>query len=68
MLVQMHLKKLFPSDIADKKRAGECRKLFEKKLLNAFEIIEIEERACALSKVLVKVLWTTDNNKKEAIC
>lgn len=65
--LSMHLKKLFPSDIADKKRAGECRKLFEKKLLNAFEIIEIEERACALSKVLVKVLWTTDNNKKEAI-
>ena len=28
--LSMHLKKLFPSDIADKKRAGECRKLFEK--------------------------------------
>lgn len=65
--LSMHLKKIFPADISDKKRAGECRKLFEKKLLDTFEIIEIEERACALSKVLVKVLWTTDNNKKEAI-
>lgn len=65
--LSMYLKKIFPTDISDKKRAGECRKLFEKKLLDTFQIIEIEERACALSKVIVKVLWTTDNNKKEAI-
>ncbi|MCM1050176.1 MAG: hypothetical protein NC433_17320 [Clostridiales bacterium] len=65
--LSMYMRKMFSSNISDKKRAGECRRFFEKKMLDTFEIIEIEERACALSKVVVKVWWTIDNCKKEAV-
>ena len=65
--LSMRMRKMFSSNISDKKRAGECRKFFEKKMFDTFEIIEIEERACALSKVVVKVLWTVDNYEKEAV-
>lgn len=65
--LSMHMRKMFLPNISDKKRAGECREFFEKKIFESFEIIEIEERACALSKVVVKVLWTIDNYKKEAV-
>ena len=65
--LSIHLQKLFPTNLSAGKKAGECRKLFENKIFDTFEIIEIEERACALSKVEVKVLWTTNNCKKEAI-
>ena len=57
---------MFPSSLSAGKRAGECRKIFENKILNCFEIIEVEERACALSKVVVKVSFTTDIEPKEA--
>lgn len=60
-------KKYFCQIYQPEKRAGECRKRFESKVFDSFEIIEIEERACALSKVNVKVKWTTDNCKKESI-
>lgn len=62
-----YLQKMFSPDLTDRKRAGECRKMFEHKTLEKFEIIEIEERSCALSKVVVKVFWTTGEYKKEAI-
>lgn len=62
-----HLQKMFSASLSSGKRAGECRKIFEHKTLDTFEIIEIEERACALSKVIVKVFWTDDNHKKEAL-
>lgn len=65
--LSMYMRKMFSSNISDKKRAGECRRFFEKKMLDTFEIIEIEERACALSKVVVKVWWNIDNYKKEAV-
>ncbi len=61
-----HLQEMFSSSLSAGKRAGECHKLFENKVLDYYEIIEVEERACALSKVVVKVLWTTNNTKKEA--
>ena len=57
---------MFPSSLSAGKRAGECRKIFENKILNCFEIIEVEERACALSKVVVRVSFTTDIGPKEA--
>ena len=62
-----HLQKMFSASLSSGKRAGECRKIFEHKIFDTFEIIEIEERACALSKVIVKVFWTDDNYKKEAL-
>lgn len=62
-----YLQKMFSSDLSDGKRAGECRKMFEHKILDRFEILEVEERACALSKVVVKVFWTNYEDKKEAI-
>ena len=62
-----HLQKMFSASLSSGKRAGECRKLFEHKTLNKFEIIEVEERSCALSKVVVKVFWNDDNHKKEAL-
>ena len=65
--LSIHLQKVFPSNLSAGKRAGECRKLFESKLLDTFEVIEIEERACALAKVVVKVSWITNQSKKEAV-
>ena len=62
-----YLQRMFPEDLSPKKRAGECRKMFERKVLNSFEIVEIEERACALSKVVIKVFWAEDGNEKETI-
>jgi len=62
-----YLQKMFPGNISCGKRAGECRKFFENKILKTFELVEIEERACALSKVAVKVSWTDKGKEKEAI-
>lgn len=61
-----YLQKMFPSDLSPRKRAGKCRKIFENKILDCFEILEVEERACALSKVVIRVSLTTDNGPKEA--
>ena len=62
-----YLQKMFSKNISAGKLAGECRKLFENKILDTFEIIEAEERACALSKVVVKVWWTTSESNKETL-
>ena len=64
--LSIYLQKMFPSSLSAGKRAGECRKIFENKILNCFEIIEVEERACALSKVVVRVSFTIDKEPKEA--
>lgn len=64
--LSIHLQRMFPSSLSAGKRAGEYRKIFENKILNFFEIIEVEERACALSKVVVRVSFTTDKEPKEA--
>ena len=58
---------MFSETLSEKKRAGECRKSFESKLFNTFELVEVEERACALSKVVVKIFWTVAEEKKEAV-
>lgn len=50
-------KNVFSYESSDKRRAGECRKMFESKELLSFEIREIEERACALSRILVQANW-----------
>lgn len=52
---------IFSHGISDGKRAGECRKMFASKELVCFEIKEIEERACALTRVLVQVQWNVEN-------
>lgn len=62
-----YLQKMFPGNISDGKRAGECRKFFENKIFKTFELVEIEERACALSKVSVKAFWTHNGKEKEAV-
>ena len=59
-----YLNRLFSKSISDGKRAGECRKLFEDKQLISFELVEIEERACSLSKVVVKVMWKENEKVK----
>lgn len=60
----VYLKRMFPGNISEKKRAGECRNFFEAKILDGYEIIEVEERACALSKIVVSVNWSTTETKK----
>ena len=51
------LKNLFTHEKSAKKRAGECRSLFQSKDFISFKLKEIEERACSLSRVLVQVDW-----------
>lgn len=62
--LSMYLQRMFPGNLSEKQRAGECRKLFENKTLDSFEILEIEERACALSKIVICVVWLTAGTKK----
>lgn len=50
-------KNIFSKDLSDGKRAGECRKLFMAKEFISFELKEIEERACSLTRILVQVCW-----------
>lgn len=56
------LKQMFSYESSEKKRAGECRKFFENKTLLSFEIKEIEERACALSRVLTNIVWQSNDH------
>ena len=55
------LKYMFSYEPSDRKRAGECRGFFDKKDLVSFEIKEIEERACALTRVLINVVWQSND-------
>ncbi len=65
--LSIYLQRMFSSSLSAGKRAGECRTIFENKILNCFEIIEVEERACALSKVVVRVSFTTDIEKEATL-
>jgi len=52
---------LFSHGISVAKRAGECRKMFASKEFVSFEIKEIEERACALTRILIQAQWKTED-------
>jgi hypothetical protein len=56
------LKSIFYYEKSIKKRAGECRKLFSKKEFISFELKEIEERGCSLSRILVQANWKVGDN------
>ena len=55
-MLSLYLRKLFYEE-SKKKRAGECRKMFSSKDFCSFEIKEIEERACSMTRILVQVDW-----------
>lgn len=52
-----HLERLFSYEQSEKKRAGECRKMFAQKNFRSFEIKEIEERGWAMTRILVQASW-----------
>ena len=52
-----YLDSLFSYEQSEKRCAGECRKLFSQKLFRSFELKEIEERGCGLTRILVQVSW-----------
>lgn len=55
--LSLSLKRMFSYESSEKKRAGECRKLFENKELIGYKLKEIEERGCSLSRALIEVQW-----------
>lgn len=59
--VSVWFKNVFSYESSDKKRAGECRKLFDHKNLISYELEEIEERALALTKIVVLVKWKSND-------
>ena len=56
---------LFMYEESVRKRAGECRELFANKELLSYSILEVEERACSLTRVLVEVRW--NESQKEVV-
>lgn len=58
------LKNMFSYETSEKKRAGEARKLFGHKKLNTYKLLEIEERGCGMSKVVVNVAWDSNGETK----
>lgn len=52
------LKRLFIYEPSETKRAGECRNLFKNKKFLSFELKEVEERGCSMSRILVQANWT----------
>ena len=56
-MLSLHFKRLFSYEKSEKKRAGECRQMFSSKTFCSFEIKEIEERACSMTRILVQVDW-----------
>ncbi len=59
--LSIKLKRIF-RNINSKSRAGECKKLFSNKELLSYKIIEVEERAAALSRILVSVQFKKEDN------
>lgn len=51
---------------SEKKQAGCCRKMFNDKTLVSFEILELEDRAAAMARVLVKTNWTSGGCTKSS--
>lgn len=58
------LESMFTDADTDKKKAGEARKLFGDKSLKSYRLVEIEERGCGLSKVVVWVSWKCNEVEK----
>ena len=59
-VLSLHFEKLFSYEESEKKRAGECRQMFSSKIFCSFEIKEIEERGCSMTRILVQVDWETN--------
>ncbi len=55
--LSIYLNKLFSNEQSEKKRAGECRQMFSSKEFCSFELKEVEERACSMSRILVQADW-----------
>ena len=55
--LSVYLKNMFSYESSEKKRAGECRKAFHNKEFQSFELKEIEERSCCLTRISVQVNW-----------
>lgn len=55
--LSIYFNSLFNYEKSEKRRAGECRQMFSSKNFCSFEIKEIEERACSMSRILVQVDW-----------
>lgn len=62
-----YLKLMFDSKKSPGARAGECRKLFKNKILKTYEIVDVVESGCSMSKIDIKVIWTTNNKVREEI-
>ncbi len=56
-VLSIHLANLFNYEKSEKRCAGECRKMFSSKEFCSFEIKEIEERGCAMTRILVQADW-----------
>ncbi|MGV8148970.1 MAG: hypothetical protein ACLKAK_10005 [Alkaliphilus sp.] len=54
------LKRLFTYEKSEKLRPKECRELFQDKNFIDFKILEIEDRAIALKRILVEAKWKVD--------
>lgn len=63
MLARVLIKN-FSYENSEKKRAGEARKLFFNKMLLRYSLVEIEERASCLTKVVVNVEWKCNDDIK----
>ncbi len=55
--LSIYLTRLFSYEKSETKRAGKCRELFSSKDFCSFELKEIEERACSMSRILVQADW-----------
>ena len=55
--LSIYFNSLFNYEKSEKRRAGECRQMFSSKNFCSFEIKEIEERACSMSRILVQADW-----------
>ncbi|MCR4705926.1 MAG: hypothetical protein K5641_07670 [Lachnospiraceae bacterium] len=54
------LKNLYRYEQSERKRAGECRKMFAEKILQSYSLLEIEERGCSFTRLLVRITWNED--------
>lgn len=55
--LSVYLSNLFNYEESVKKRAGACRKLFSEKKFVSYELKEVEERACSMTRILVQADW-----------